>query len=122
MQAGQLSTASLLGSPGRPGPERDFPDPGLLLYLQTDRQTDSEDRLDLQTDGCSRFARVNQVYRVQVYRVQVLRSPSGVHPGLVPVVLLRVVEQLLIGRNGPLSPLPACGTAWVGGGGKSTSC
>lgn len=41
--------------------------------------------------------------------LSVLPSPPGIYPGLVPVVLVRVVQQLIIGRYGPLFPPPASG-------------
>lgn len=45
---------------------------------------------------------------LEIVRESVLLSPPGVNPGLVSVVLVGVVQQLVIGRNGPLSPPLAC--------------
>lgn len=38
--------------------------------------------------------------------------PPRVHPGLVPVVLIGVIQQLIIGRYDPLSPPPAGGATY----------
>lgn len=49
---------------------------------------------------------------LEIVRESVLLSPPGVNPGLVSVVLVGVVQQLVIGRNGPLSPPLACWAAY----------
>ena len=50
----------------------------------------------------------------KIWSVVVLPSSPGVHPGLVSVVLVGVIQQLVIGQYDPPSPPLACGAACGG--------
>lgn len=57
---------------------------------------------------------INTFYTTRVIPSEFLLSPPGVHPGLVPVILIRVIQQFVISRYDPLSLPPACGAACTG--------